>query len=1025
MDINIGNSSTKTFTITNTGGADLEVSAISSDDGQFVISNLSTPLSAVLAGNETLTFDVIFTPASSGAQSANISIVNTDADENPYTFVVSGSGIDACGDGSYTHNAVQSSYNWADQSFVACADGTLTEACIYVQNSGHQFHYIVVWEHDDPYSTSPYTTPEVGNTYGISQDDITETQISPGVYKICFDPSAFSIPLNEGQGYAIRWACTGNAGFLYDDTNPYCGGMATSPYQGADADYAFSYSINGGTTTNSPPEIEVDDLMVGTDFGGVVVGGSNTKNYEISNTGDNDLSISAITVGGDFSIQNISQTLPFDIIAGESLTFDVLYQPTAQGSDNEVISISSNDCNEDPYTFAIQGTAFPAASAMDFEGNWDGANASNGSTLSLSGGSTIEFWFKPEADATLFPLLKNSGYGFMWQGTTSGMRFYRGGGWASGETNKTDWNLDQWYHIAWANGKVYIDGVLDGFNTGGTYGSGHHPFAIGSYSTGMNGDMDEVRIWSDERTCEEINTYMNCELNGDEANLIAYYDFNQGGIGMDNSSITQLLDRGPNGYHLDFVDMSLTGTEENFIESPVVSIGAECGEPELPEINLIGDGQPIVDNSPTVNVNNGTDFGSVLVLDGEFAEHTFTIENTGLAELLLGVDAVSITGSHAEDFTVTLQPSESVAASSSTSFMVKFIPGATGTRYASISIDNNDCNENPYNFAIQGYGQPPIPAAALDFDGVNDEISVPFNAAFPVGSEPRTIEAWVKIPADNTDHLIVAGWGPDMPAQTSHLAIYNDSRFGLWMHGADHWSTSTIPADTWTHIAVSYDGTTSKLYFNGNLESSKSITLNTGVTNINIGKKYSWIERFYGQMDEVRIWNTALCDDQILNNINCELENPGSIPGLVAYYDFNQGYSGTTNSSENTLIDRTGNGHDGSLSNFELDGTSSNWVEEGAVSTGTLCLPWTDEAPQMTCPSALNAICSVSEHPAYVTLADFEAAGGSVTDACGIDENSFILLSEVSDNGSNPETVTSTVVIPAGKTPKERTKFPI
>ena len=48
-----------------------------------------------------------------------------------------------------------------------------------------------------------------------------------------------------------------------------------------------------------------------------------------------------------------------------------------------------------------------------------------------------------------------------------------------------------------------------------------------------------------------------------------------------------------------------------------------------------------------------------------------------------------------------------MAAAGSTTFQVRFDPSATGTRVATITIANNDADENPYDFAIQGTGTPP------------------------------------------------------------------------------------------------------------------------------------------------------------------------------------------------------------------------------------------------------------------------------------------------------------------------------
>ena len=67
--------------------------------------------------------------------------------------------------------------------------------------------------------------------------------------------------------------------------------------------------------------------------------------------------------------------------------------------------------------------------------------------------------------------------------------------------------------------------------------------------------------------------------------------------------------------------------------------------------------------------------------------------------------------------------------------------------------------------------------------------------------------------------------------------------------------------------------------------------------------------------------------------------------------------------------------------------------------------------PSITCPGDLTAVCSVSEQPAYTTYLEFTNAGGSALDNCSLNEASFILLDESSDNATCPETVTRTYQI--------------
>lgn len=124
-----------------------------------------------------------------------------------------------------------------------------------------------------------------------------------------------------------------------------------------------------------------------------------------------------------------------------------------------------------------------------------------------------------------------------------------------------------------------------------------------------------------------------------------------------------------------------------------------------PEINLQGNSTDIVSGDLTPSTADHTDFGIVSTASGTIVR-TFTIQNTGTAALsLTGASPyVTISGANAADFTVTLIPSNSIAASGNTTFQVTFDPSADGLRTATISIANNDSNENPYTFAIQGNG---------------------------------------------------------------------------------------------------------------------------------------------------------------------------------------------------------------------------------------------------------------------------------------------------------------------------------
>lgn len=128
-----------------------------------------------------------------------------------------------------------------------------------------------------------------------------------------------------------------------------------------------------------------------------------------------------------------------------------------------------------------------------------------------------------------------------------------------------------------------------------------------------------------------------------------------------------------------------------------------------PEMEVQGFNQVITDGDTTPSPADLTDFGPVNVTpagpgDG-YVIRTFVIRNRGGLPLQLsGSPRVSITGANAAEFTVVYQPSGTVTSQTLTVFQIQFDPRAAGLRTATVTISNNDGNENPYNFTIRGNG---------------------------------------------------------------------------------------------------------------------------------------------------------------------------------------------------------------------------------------------------------------------------------------------------------------------------------
>ena len=95
---------THTYTITNTGNSAANGLSVSSDNPQFVVSNISS--TTVNGVNGTVTFDVTFTPAAAGAQNATLTVTSTTSGSNTATYEITGTGNATVNPGVVVANAV-------------------------------------------------------------------------------------------------------------------------------------------------------------------------------------------------------------------------------------------------------------------------------------------------------------------------------------------------------------------------------------------------------------------------------------------------------------------------------------------------------------------------------------------------------------------------------------------------------------------------------------------------------------------------------------------------------------------------------------------------------------------------------------------------------------------------------------------------------------------------------------------------------------------------------------------------------
>lgn len=123
-----------------------------------------------------------------------------------------------------------------------------------------------------------------------------------------------------------------------------------------------------------------------------------------------------------------------------------------------------------------------------------------------------------------------------------------------------------------------------------------------------------------------------------------------------------------------------------------------------PEINIQYDSMDITNGDSIPSLEDHTDFGTTHINTGNII-NAYLIQNTGTGVLTLSTPV--ITGIDSGDFSLLTTSSDSILAGFSSAFSIIFSPLAVGMREATISIVNNDADENPYTFAIQGTGKTP------------------------------------------------------------------------------------------------------------------------------------------------------------------------------------------------------------------------------------------------------------------------------------------------------------------------------
>ena len=213
---------------------------------------------------------------------------------------------------------------------------------------------------------------------------------------------------------------------------------------------------------------------------------------------------------------------------------------------------------------------------------------------------------------------------------------------------------------------------------------------------------------------------------------------------------------------------------------------------------------------------------------------------------------------------------------------------------------------------------------ALDFDGINDIVNA--GNAISLQLNRGTIEAWIKTANAGSNYRAI---------------VTKPYAFGLFLDNnvliAYDWNSSSkistginLGDNSWHHVALSFDAAPNvqiaNIYIDGIVRAQANFNISSQHDSLYIGENPSGVvQQFTGTIDEVRVWNVAHTQSQIAASMYSELS--GTEFGLVAYYNFNQGVAGGTNTTITSLADVTSNANNASIRNFTLTGNASNFVD--------------------------------------------------------------------------------------------------
>lgn len=456
-------------------------------------------------------------------------------------------------------------------------------------------------------------------------------------------------------------------------------------------------------------------------------------------------------------------------------------------------------------------------------------------------------------------------------------------------------DLTNWHHHAYVYDKVtkniqiYVDGksvpltsntMTDDYTGTGLLYVGMAP----SSSFKFNAYLDDVRIWSTVRTQTEIIENMNKYMDGDETNLLANWQFNEGASNITydkttaaidlcltptNNEPTWIISDLPLGYTsasyteqngtLSFTDTGMT-MDYNYHNGATVVVTKVVTEPA----SLPGGDDDLSAQYWIVTRNSDSTFNAKLTFE---IDEFFNMPTQDYPEKVAKLYWREIGSQGAwEEIAYGFE----INAPDS----VKFESIKTSGQFM-VSLDDFE--------PIAGSGK------SLGFNGM-DDCAFDETCRIDLTNTNFTIEFWAKRAIYDQTNIIIA---QNDTAQGLSIGFTATNAF-IFSVGSDIASTNAYTELGWHHWAVSFDNSnyTQTIYCDGEWITENTASASYDLTGIfYVGCGASQTNNYMGQLDDIRVWRTVRTQEEIQNNMFVPIQEDDEPFDLFVYWRLDDTWS--------------------------------------------------------------------------------------------------------------------------------------